>query len=152
VALKLTVRIQGADEVLRALAKLPRDAEQALREQARDIAETLADRIYYAGRREGRQAARAATTVKAVTAGAWPAVQASNTGRAKGLLFGSEFGMNRKSGWYRKPRYFDSPALQFKPHRGAASYWFFATSEANQPWVESEWHKAADEVVRRWSA
>ena len=151
-ALKLTVRINGANEVIRALDKLPGDAQDAMQHEAKDIATSLADWIKAAGRVHSRQAARAASTVKEANQGAWPVIIASNTGRAKGLLFGSEFGMNRKSGWYAKRRYFGSPARQFGRHLGGGSYWFFATAEAKQAWVESEWHKAADEVIRRWSA
>lgn len=148
-----TVSIRGADEVLRAFDKLPKDAESELRAQAFDIAKVLADRIKIAGRAlsKPRQAARAASTVREVK-GAFPTIQASNTGRAHGLLFGSEFGMNRKSGWYRHRRYFPSRGYQFAPHLGGGSYWFFRTAEAMQPYVESEWRKVADTVVRKWSA
>ena len=151
-ALRLRVRIQGADQIIRALRQLGPIAEQELKDQARDIAETLADRIYYAGRADSRQSARAAATVRAVNGGHWPAIRASNTGRARGLLFASEFGMTRKSGWYARRRYFNSAGRQFRPHLGSGSYWFFSTAEANQAWIESEWHEAAAAAVRRWGA
>lgn len=153
-SIRLKVSIEGADEVLRAFEKLPKEADTALRYQAYDISKSLADWIKQAGRAHSRQAARPASTVREQRAGTsvWPVITASNKGRAKGLLFGSEFGMTRKSGWYAKRRYFDSPGSQFGPHLGGGSYWFFRTAEVKQGWVESEWHKAADEVVRRWSA
>jgi hypothetical protein len=151
VALTFRVSIEGANEVLRASDKLPKDADTELREQAFDIAKVLADRIKAAGRRHSRQAGRAASTVKEVK-GRWPIVQASNTGRAKGLLFGSEFGMTRKSGWYGKRRYFDSRGSQFGPHLGGGSYWFFKTADGMQPYVAEQWREVADNVVRRWSA
>ena len=97
--------------MLRAFDKLPKDADTELRAQAFDIAKVLADRIKAAGRAHSRQAARAASTVKEVR-GRWPTIQARHTGRARGLLFGSEFGMTRKSGWYAKRRYFDSVGSQ----------------------------------------
>lgn len=149
--LTFRVSIQGANEVLRAFNKLPRDANQELRTEAFDIAKVLADRIKAAGRRYSKQAARVASTVREVR-DRWPAVQASNTGRAKGLLFGSEFGMNRKSGWYGRPRYFDSRGYQFHPHTGQQGAWFFPTAEALQPYVEQQWRQVADNVVRKWSA
>jgi hypothetical protein len=151
-ALRLRVRIEGADEVIRACQALGPIAEQELQAQAFDIAISLADKIKYAAQADSRQSARASRTVREVKAGAWPAISASNTGRAKGLLFASEFGMTRKSGWYRKRRYFDSAGRQFRPHLGRGSYWFFKTAEREQPWVESQWLAAADAVVRRWSA
>jgi hypothetical protein len=151
-ALRVKVRIEGADEVIHALDKLPADARRAMREQAKDIATSLADFIKIAGRRQGRQAPRAASPVREGNQGFWPVITASNTGRAKGLLFGSEFGMTRKSGWYRHRRYFDSPGVQFRPHLGRGSYWFFKTATERQPWIQSEWGKAAEQVVREWSA
>lgn len=150
--LKFTVRIEGANEVIRALDKLPADAQDAMRAQAKDIATSLADFIKIAGRGHSRQAARAAATVREANQGVWPAITASNTGRAKGLLFGSVFGMKRHTGWYGKPRYSRSRGHQFGAYIGYPGYWFFKTAEERQPWIESEWHKAADEVVRRWSA
>jgi hypothetical protein len=158
--LSFTVDIKGADEVIRAFGKLPKDAETELRAQAFDIAKVLADRIKAAGRADSPVAGRAASTVREVR-GDFPTVQASNTGRARGrkpskkgggVLFASEFGQNRRSGWYANPRYRHSVGRQFKPHRGAGSYWFFVTAERMQPYIESEWGKVADAVVRKWSA
>lgn len=151
-ALRITVRIEGGDEVIRALEKLPNDAQEVLRGEAKDIATSLADRIKIAGRRHSRQAARAASTVKEGREGFWPTITASNTGRARGFLFGSEFGMNRRTGWYAKRRYFGSRGYQFGPHLGGGSYWFFREADRNQAWVESQWRDAADQVIRRWSA
>ena len=149
--LKLTVHIDGANEVLRAFRALPKDASNELRDGTLEVSRVLAGRIKAAGEADSRQSARAARTVKAVR-DRTPAVQASNTGRAKGFLFASEFGMNRKTGWYRKPRYFESAALQFRPHRGRASYWFFDTAEKNADWMADQWREVADRVVRRWQA
>ncbi len=149
VALSFEVRIEGAAEVIRALDKLPKDARDAMKAQAKDIATSLADFIKIDARRHSRQAARAARSVRESNVGAWPAVTANNSSK---LLFGSVFGMTRKSGWYAKRRYFKSRGSQFGPWIGYPGYWFFSTAEERRPWVESEWHKAADEVVRRWSA
>lgn len=155
--LKLTVRIEGANEVLRAFRQLPKDASNELRTETLEVSRELAERIRAAGTAFSRQAARAARTVKAVR-DRTPAVQASNTGRARGFLFASEFGMNRKTGWYRKPRYFDSRALQFQENLsggrggGGHSYWFFTTAEDNQDWMATQWLGVADRVVEKWSA
>lgn len=149
VAVVIRVRIEGADEVIRALDKLPKDARQAMREQAKDIATSLADFIKLAGRNHSRQAARAARSVRESSQGVWPVITANNSSR---LLYGSVFGMRRHSGWYAKRRYRRSRGQQFGPYIGYPGYWFFKTAEERQPWIESEWHKAADDVVRRWSA
>lgn len=145
----IRIRVEGVEEILRACRRLGPDAERELKRQARDIAETLADRIYYAGAADSRQSARAARSVRAVSGGAWPAIRASNSSR---LLFGSEFGATRHFGWYSLPRYSDSFGKQFRPHLGGGSYWFFKTAEENQPWVESQWRAAADAVIRQWGA
>lgn len=149
--LRMKVRIEGADEVLRALAKLPADANKAMREQAKDIATSLADKMKYAARASSRQAAKLAPTVRESNVGVWPAITAGG-GRWGFLLFGSEFGATRHFGWYARARYFDSTGKQFPEHLGGGSHWFFATAEAQQPWVASEWSKAGDTVVREWSA
>ena len=66
------------------------------------------------------------------------------------LLFGSEFGMNQRSGWYARPRYASSVGRQYKPHRGRASYWFFTTVDDSQAEMVTEWRRAADTVIRRF--
>ena len=148
---QVKVTIEGADDVIRALRELPKDAQDAMKAQAKDIAVSLEDFIKLDARRHSRQAARASRTVKAGNAGAWPVITASNTGRAKGLLFGSVFGMKRRSGWYARPRYEDK-GKQFGGYVGFPGHWFFSTAEDRMPWIGSEWHKAADEVIDRWGA
>ena len=161
-AFTFKVKVSGADEVIRALDKLPKDAQDAMRHQAKDIATSLADWIKISGRRAGgAQGARAASTVREANVGFWPAITASNTGRARGrkpskkgggVLLSSVFGQKQHSGWYGKPRYFRSSGRQYRPYIGYPGYWFFKDAEDRQPWIESEWHGAADEVVRKWSA
>lgn len=150
--LRFYVLISGANEVARELRDVGPDAERAMRDEAFDIAISLADKMKYAARADTPQSGRAASTVRETKAGLWPAITGSNTGRARGVLFGSEFGMNRRSGWYAHPRYSESQGRQFRPHRGQNSYWFYATADREQPWIESEWQGAADEVLRRFRA
>lgn len=147
------IRVEGDEEVIRALEKVPADTQEAMRDQAKDIATSLTDFIKIAGRQHSRQAARVARTVRETSEGGWPVIEASNTGRARGLLFGSIFGMKRHTGWYNHRRYNRPGARgQYGPYVGFPGYWFFRTAEERQPWIESEWQKASDEVVRRWSA
>ena len=145
----IKVRIEGADEVIRALQKAPKDAQTAMRHEARDIATSLADFMKADARAHSRQAARASRSVREGNQGFWPVITADN--RSK-LLFGSVFGMKRHSGWYSARRYARSTGSQFGPWIGFPGYWFHSSAERRQPWVQSEWHKAADEVVRRWDA
>lgn len=148
----IRVKVEGAEQVIRALRKLPTDAKVAMRTEAKDIATSLTDWIKADARRHGRQSARVAPSVREGREGFWPVVTASSSGRAKGLLFGAVFGMKRHSGWYRHKRYHGSPGHQFGPYIGFPGYWFFSTAEKHQPWVTSEWGKAGDEIVRRWDA
>jgi hypothetical protein len=148
----IKVRIEGADEVIRSLRKLPADTQDAMRHEARDIATSLADFIKADARRRGRQAAQGASSVREGRQGFWPVVTGSSSGKAKGLLFGSVFGMKRHSGWYARRRYHGSAGRQFAPYVGFPGYWFFSTAEKRQPWITSEWGKAGDEIVRRWGA
>jgi len=145
----IKVRIEGADEVIRALQKVPKDAQAAMRREAKDIATSLADWMKADARAHSRQAARASRSVREANQGFWPVITADN--RSK-LLFGSVFGMKRHTGWYSRPRYRRSTGDQFGPWIGFPGYWFFSTAEERQPWIQSEWHKAAEEVVRRWDA
>jgi hypothetical protein len=146
------VRIEGDREVIRALRKVPADARKAMRAEAKDIAISLADWIKADARRRGRQAARGASTVREGTSGIWPQITGSNTGRARGILFGSIYGMKRHSGWYAAGRYSDSTGRQFGPYVGYPGHWFFATAEKKAPWISAEWGKAAEQVVKDWSA
>lgn len=143
--LKVGVRIRGLAEIQRGFAALPADARAELREGSRRIARVLAATTRAAGRAEGRQAARAASTVKAL-AGSTPQVVAG----PHPLLFGSEFGMTRKTGWYAKGRYYHSTGRQFKAHRGSGSYWFFATVAAQRPAVDADYRAMADAIVGRF--
>jgi len=149
---EIKVRIEGADEVIRALRKVPKDAKVAMRSEAKDIATSLTDWVKADARSRGRQAARGASTVREGNQGFWPVVTGSNTGRARGIMFGSVYGMKRHSGWYAYPQYAGSTGHQFGAFVGFPGYWFFATAERRQPWITSEWGKAADEVVHRWGA
>jgi hypothetical protein len=145
--LDVSVRIIGLADVQRAARGLPADGRAELREGSRRIARALAATTRAAGRAESKQAARAARTVRAL-AGSRPEVTAG----PHPLLFGSEFGMTRRTGWYRKGRYGKSRGRQFKPHQGAGSYWFFVTVAAAQPAVDAEYRAMADAITDRWSA
>ncbi|MDG4790371.1 hypothetical protein O7626_31380 [Micromonospora sp. WMMD1102] len=142
-SLVVTLRLDGARDVIRAFRDLPKDANNELRNASLALAETLAPKVAAAGRSEGRQAALLAGTVKAQRDRV-PVIVAGGTRRlgrnrkpAFKLLFGSEFGAN----FYR----------QFKPHLGSGSYWIFRTVDDEQPRISREWNKAADRVIRRWA-
>lgn len=143
--LTMRVQIDGLEQTVAAVRALGPDAVVELRERTETVAEELAAKIQAAGQADSRQSARAARTV-AVHRGIAPAVVAG----PHPLLFGSEFGMTRKSGWYAWPRFFDSAGRQFRPHRGRGSYWFFKAAERAAPDMARQWQAAADAVTRRF--
>lgn len=143
----LDVTIRGDREVMRALRALPRDADRELKDGSERLARNLANLIRAAGRADSRQSARASRSVRAVRQ-----VPPQVIAGPHPLLFGSEFGALGRFGWYAHPRYRNSPARQFRPHRGASSYWFFRTYEANQPMIRAAHAEMVDAVVRSWSA
>lgn len=155
-ALVFTIRIDGVREVLAALRKLPKDASDELRKASLELSRSVAEKAKAAGQREGRQAAAVAKTVKAQRDRV-PAVVAGGTRRlgrhktpAFNLLFGSEFGQNRRTGWYAARRYSGSTGRQYRPHQGRQGIWFFPTVEAEQADIARRWQAAADEVVEKF--
>lgn len=155
-AFVVNVRMWGVRATLRKFRDLPKDASVALKKQTTELADSLAGKIRAAATAEGSQAAAIAKTVKA-RKDRVPSVQAGGSSRfgrhrsaAWEVLAGSEFGMNRRSGWYGAARYEGSTGRQFKPHRGRHSYWFFATVEDNEREIASAWHAVADTVVREF--
>lgn len=149
--LRVNVRIEGVRETIRAFRELDRAASDVLRDRTLELSELLAGRVKAAGMADTRQSARAAASVKA-RRDRVPVITAGGTKRANAVLFGSEFGMNRRSGWYANRRYNGSAGGQYRPHQGRHSYWFFATVEENEGEIGAAWRQVADELVRRWSS
>lgn len=157
-SLTLTYRVDGLREVLSALNRLGKEANLALRKRALEISRSLAGDIKTAGVATGAQAAIVAATVKAQFDRV-PVIKAGGTTRignpavpAYKLLFASEFGQNRRTGWYGKPRYANSAGMQYQPHIGRDSYWIFRTVDDQAERVLTEWATVADEVVREFGA
>jgi len=141
-SLKITVRIDGLNSTLRALSKLPKDANDEIRKASLELSKDLANKAKVSGVREGRQAALVASTVKArrdrvpvIAAGGMKRL-GRNRAPAYKLLFGSEFGATRLK--------------QYKPHLGKGSYWFFKTVEDNQREIADAWNDAADRIIREF--
>jgi hypothetical protein len=148
VADDISLRIRGLSRVIAATTTYPQQVQTELRLRRRALAQRFARIVAASGRADSRQSARAAGTVKALTAGGDIRVVAG----PHPLLFGSEYGANGRYGWYSKPQYRFSPLRQFRPHRGAASYWFHRTVQDNQAMIDAEWRQASEAIVRAWGA
>ncbi|MEV6879109.1 hypothetical protein [Amycolatopsis sp. NPDC051128] len=156
--LVVTVRIDGVREILRAFSVLPKSAQKAIRDHSQALARKLAVKaVVDVSAHGGPQGPNLATTVKAVRDRV-PAIQVGGTrklGRhlspAWGMLFGSLFGMNGRSGWFSAARYASAAGRQYRPHAGQQAYAFFPLVEAEAPTISREWHAAVDDVVREFS-
>jgi hypothetical protein len=154
-ALTVRLRAPGMRQTLAAFQHLPKDANKELRAASLQIAKILAVSAKGASNIDAQSAA-VGTTVRAIKDRV-PVVQAGGAKRitssrvpAWALLFLSEFGMTRRSGWYANPRYGRSTGRQAAPHQGQRGRWFFPTVEAEQARIVAEWAKAADTIVRRF--
>jgi hypothetical protein len=155
--LVVTVRIEGVREILRAFTVLPKDAQNAIRDHSQALARKLAVKaVVDVTANGGPQGPNLATTVKAVRDRV-PAISIGGTRRigssrapAYGMLFGSIFGMNGRSGWFSAARYAGSSGRQYRPHEGGA-YAFFPLVEREAATISREWHAAVDDVVRKFS-
>lgn len=155
--LSVSVSTSGVRQVLRAFSKMSKEANDQIRDRSLALSEGLARDVAGAARARGSQAALMASTVKAVrdrvptiTAGGAKRV-GQHKAPAHGLLFASEFGMNRKSGWYAAAQYRRSAGRQYDPHVGSHSYWFFRTVDVHEPRIAREWNAAADAIIRAFS-
>jgi hypothetical protein len=140
--LRTDVRIDGVREVLRALNRLPKEANQEVRKASFGISEMVAGHVRSAAAADAAPQTRLLTAtvrprrdrVAAVAAGGSRRVGRRRVPAYK-VLFGSEFGSDA----YR----------QFgRPHAGRKGHWFFPQAEQQQEAVAQEWFKAADRIIR----
>jgi hypothetical protein len=157
-SLTITMHIDGLRETVRAFQELPKDASDRLRDGTLELSKVLAEKARADGMAdEHPQSKLIARTVKAQRDRV-PVVQAGGErklGRHKApahaLLFASIFGMDRRSGWYAKPRYGLSAGRQYRPHGGRNAYWFFPVIEQEQDTIARAWRQVADAIVREFS-
>lgn len=143
-ALTVNVRIDGAKETLKALNRLPKEANQAVREESLKLAQALAVRAQAAAVSDrAPQSKLIAPTIRA-RRDRVPVIVAGGTKRvgrnrvpAWKVLFGAEFGSDRFSQFRRA-------------HSGRKGYWFFPLVEKEGPTVAKAWSKAADRIVRAY--
>ena len=151
------VHIEGAREVLQALSVMGKDAQAAIREHSKRIADKLAIKARAdVAVHGGPQGVLLAQTVKAIKDRV-PVIQAGGSRRlgrnrapAYGMLFGSIFGMNGRSGWYSARKFAQDSGRQYRPHNGTDAYAFFPVVENSSAEISREWFAAVDDVVDKF--
>ncbi len=152
--LQIRIRLDGANEALRAFRALPKEASKEIRDASLALSRQLAQDIALEGRHQGAQAALLAGTVKAkfdrvpaVTAGGLGAVGRNGTPAAR-LLIGSEFGHSGQGGKGKGSR--DFAPHGFEPRHSPQGIWIFPTVRREEASIGRAWLQAADEIVRRF--
>lgn len=159
----LSLKVTGAKEVERALHHLPSDADRALKKERRRLAKNLTAKLRRAvisktkisretspepGRRGGRASHRP-MGIRVL-----PTIHQRGTAVIAGphpMLFGTEYGMSRKSGWYAYPQFVSFPNLQYFRHQNDG-YWWRPTILHSKPEADAAVRRAADEALSHWDA
>ena len=137
------IDVKGAEKVEAAATKLPSDGQRALSKEKKRLAKNLAARLRRAviSGSKTTMGRKVRPTIRqrgeTVLAGPHP------------MLFGTEFGMNSKSGWYADERFRDHPNLQYFRHQGDG-YWWNPTIRRSEPDADAAVQRAADEAARNW--
>lgn len=133
------VTVTGVNETLSAFNRLPKEANQTLRERTKELAAVLAADAQSAGGASDAQSAAVAPTVRArkdripkVAAGGAKRVASTRTPAHK-IFFGAEFGANLP---------------QFRPHKGREGYWLWPTIREGTEETARVWQDILDEVAR----
>jgi len=156
----LEIKVSGAEAVEAKAARLRPNAKKAMRKEQKRLAKNLAAKMRRrvisntkvsrqtspAGRSRGHSSgrpmgSRVRPTIRQVgdhvVAGPHP------------MLFGTEYGMNSKSGWYAYPEFANNPSLQYFRHQ-SDGYWFRPTYLQAKPEMDAAVQRVADETVRDW--
>lgn len=145
------IKVKGAKEVERALDKLPADVQSALAKEKRRLAKNLVAKL----RRAVISGTKVGPSGRPMGTKVLPTIRQSGDDVTAGphpMLFGTEFGMNRKSGWYDKPWFQDNPHLQYFRHAGRDGYWWNPTIRRSEPDAEAAVQRAVDDALNHWSA
>ncbi|MFT4295642.1 MAG: hypothetical protein QM582_09550 [Micropruina sp.] len=141
------VEVEGLRELLRVASRLPKTAQNELRQSAMLIATDEAASIRAAAAGSSPQSAAVVGSIRA-RRDRVPAVAAGGAGRSGvsggattgQLFFGAEFGGQGRP-----------TTKQFRPHRGTSGYWFFPTLRRDQERMMKRWETALRAVEREWS-
>lgn len=136
--LTVTLHVEGVKDTLDKFNELPKEANDAIKDRATEIARPVAERVRSAAKSRPQDALLAPTVrvrrdrLPVVIAGGAKKVGRNRVPAYK-VLFGSEFGSNHLK--------------QFRPHLGQAGYWFFPTIEDAGREISDAWNQAAGDVI-----
>jgi hypothetical protein len=141
------IDVRGEEQVERNAAKLDPDVRKGITKEKKRLAKNLAAKLRRAvmsktKQRHGRpMGARVRPTIHQVgdkvIAGPHP------------MLFGTEYGMNKKSGWFADERFRGSTSLQYFRHQNDG-YWWRPTILRSKPDADAAVKRALDEAVSHW--
>lgn len=139
------ITVKGEEKVERAAAKLPADGQRAITKEKRRLAKNLAGRFRRAVVSQSHK--RMGTLVR-------PTIHQSGDTVIAGphaVLNVTEYGSNRRTGWYGRPEFEHSVNRQFRPHNGAG-YWWNPTIRRSKPEADAAVQRAVDDAVSHWGA
>ena len=139
------IDVRGTEQVERNALFLPLDARKALTKEKRRLAKNLAAKLRRAVISNTKKAGSMGRKVR-------PTIHQSGDTVKAGphpMLLGTEFGMNRKSGWYADERFSHSEGRQFKPW-GTDGYWWNPTIRRAKPDADEAVRRVVDEAVSHW--
>lgn len=141
-AFTVSLHMEGARETLAAFGRLPREAQDALRDASLKLATSLARSAQTAAAADSAPQTRLLVPTIKAKRDRIPVIEAGGAKRvgrnrvpAWKVLFGSEFGSHRFKQFGR-------------PHAGRRGYWFFPTVERESSVITKAWAQAADDVAR----
>lgn len=142
--LTLNIRIDGARETLKALNRLPKEANKAVRDESRKLAQTLATRVKAAAVADRSPQSKLLARTVRTGLDRVPVIVAGGNRRlgrrrvpAWRLLFGAEFGSDQHPQFHHA-------------HSGRKGYWFFPVAEREAPTIAKAWREVADRIVRAY--
>ena len=132
--------------ILRRLNKLPKTAQQEVREIAKSIAADEAERIRAKASASSKQAAAISQFIVA-RRDRVPSIQAGGKAQARvaggatrgEVFFGAEFGGQKRK-----------TTMQFRPHKGKEGYFFYPTLREDADRMVERWLGAIKAIEREW--
>jgi hypothetical protein len=142
--LSVNIKVDGIQEVLRALDKLPIHVQEGIEDESKKLAQLLAGKIRADGMSDAApQSPLVARTVQAKK-GVTPTITIGGDQRlgrnkkpAYKLLFGSVFGSNAYEQFHR-------------PHNGQVGYWIYPTIDREAGEIARAWNQVADDAIQKF--